>query len=339
MSKLKEKSEYMAMRVSGLLGWIHRIVMFVTFPIRKFWLLVSVAALILVIIIAIPLFYGIRFGEIWDWYMVKMPTHEFIEAKDKTIFDVENNFNKIKRTFKEIVPDKNTKTAKNSEDKKSKVDFVSWNVAEFRRAKYKPQKPIAAVKKAEEVEEKVQETENVIEENAQDVDIEIKEISVDNNVNIVEPPIEIEPLIHDNAREATIDIKQAEAIASDIAEDKTINNIGNLDDYYVKLRRRDLAYLNAPEIFKGNAEIIGANSLYVDGKFMFLYGIYSHPRRHDLTAASKYLKNITAGKEVVCAVVAYYDKNNSATALCFVDGIFINKALTEHNLAKNVAIK
>ena len=337
MSKLKEKSEYMAMRVSGLLGWIHRIVMFITFPIRKFWLLVAVAALILVIIIAIPLFYGIRFGDIWDWYMVKMPTHEFVEAKDKTIFDVENNFSKIKRTFKEIVPDKSGKDGEKAEEKKSKVEFVAWNVAEFRRAKYKPQKPVLIVKKTEEVAEKIQEAEDIVED-VRNVDIEIEEAALDNNTNI-EPSVEVESSILENKTETTIDTKQAEAIASDIAEDRTIHNIGNLDDYYVKLRRNDLAYLNVPEIFKGSAEVIGPNSLYVDGKFVFLYGVYSHPRRHDLVAASKYLQNITGGKEIVCAVVAYYEKNNSATALCFADGIFINKALIEHNLAKNVAIK
>ena len=130
---------------------------------------------------------------------------------------------------------------------------------------------------------------------------------------------------------ATAIVKEKKKTADDIEI--------NLADYYVKLRSEDLSYMENPEILEGDARVIGPNSMYVDGEFVFLYGIYSHPRRHDVDAAVQYLKNITQGKKVGCAVVAYSKKTQSATALCFVNGVFINRLLTEHNLAKNIALK
>ena len=343
MSKLKEKSEYMTMRVSGFLGWVHRMVMLITFPIRKFWLIVTVCAVVLAILIAIPLCYGIPFRDIWDWYMIKMPNHEFVEAKDKTLFNMENSFNKVKRTVREIVPNRKAEAEKNKKEEKSRgPQFISWNVAEFKRARYKPQKKIPVMKKIEvKVEEKKTSLKNhepvvIIKED------EIKEAPV-KDVAVEEKTVIIEEKMPNSVGEVADyeDNRQDNELAVAVVEEtKTAEeNVINFEDYYVKLRSEDLSYNGKPEIIEGDARIIGPNAMYVDGEFVFLYGIYSHPKRHDVEAATQYLKNITQGKRVGCAIVAYSKKTQSGTALCFVNGVFINKLLTEHNLAKNVALK
>ncbi len=351
MSKLKEKSEYMAMRVSGFLGWVHRMVMLITFPIRKFWLIVTVCIVVLAILIAIPLCYGIPFRDVWDWYMIKMPNHEFVEAKDKVLFNTENGLNKVKRTIKEIVPNKKSVAQKTKEEEKKDrgPQFISWNVAEFRRARYKPQKQLPIVKK---IEEKIKEIQAPVKaEDTAKKEISVKkdeiikkiEVAPEENVIVKEEKFIIEDesssLVKD-AEDYKEESQNNQLAATVVEEKKAVENKAiNWDSYYVKLRREDLAYINHPEMLEGEARVIGPNTMYVNGEFVFLYGIYSHPKRHDIEAATQYLKNITQGKNVKCVVVAYSQKTQSPTALCFVNGMFINRALTEHNLAKNVALR
>lgn len=336
MSKLKEKSEYMAMRVNGFLGWIHRMVMLITFPIRKFWAIVTILVVVLAILIAIPLFYGIPFRDIWDWYMIKMPTHEFVAAKDKTLFGAENKIKQITHTIKEIVPGKKSATEEQKNKKAEKMQFVAWNVAEFRKAKYKPKKTIQAV---QDIKDNFAEVEKKTVEKIKQILPQKDEVKPENSGKYIKAEQETSSIV--NKAETLKENKQNEIIASQMAKRKipVSEYKGSLDDYYTKFKSKDLSYLKVPEIVEGEAKEIGPNSMYVNGKFVFLYGIYSHPRRHDLKAATQYLHNVIHGKKVYCEVVAYSQKTQSATALCFVDGMFINKALTEHNLAKNVALK
>lgn len=336
MSKLKEKSEYMAMRVNGFLGWIHRMVMLITFPIRKFWAIVTVLVVVLAILIAIPLFYGIPFRDIWDWYMIKLPTHEFVEAKDKTLFSAENKIKQIKHTFREIVPDKKSASEQQKNKKAEKMQFVAWNVAEFRKSRYKPRKTIQTVQK---LKDDVVDLEEKTVEKIKEILPQEAKIEPENSEKYIKAMDEKPSIV--NKDEKLKENEQNSIIAMQMAKRKTSVSEyeGSLDDYYVKFKNKDLSYLKVPEIIKGDAKEIGPNSMYVNGEFVFLYGIYSHPRRHDVKAAIQYLHNVISGKKVYCEIVAYSLKTQSPTALCFVDGMFLNKALTEHNLAKNVALK
>ena len=114
---------------------------------------------------------------------------------------------------------------------------------------------------------------------------------------------------------------------------------GRLSDYYEIATNRGLIYLQNPEILYGAAEIAGPNSLFINGKFMFLYGIYSDPREHNLSAAKRYLEDIASKESIWCEVVAYAMQTQSATALCFVRGNFINKSMVLNGLARNVSLK
>ena len=338
MSKLKEKSEYMAMRVSGFLGWLHRMVMLITFPIRKFWLIVSVLLIVLIILIAIPMFYGIQLRDVWDWYMVKMPNHEFVEAKDKALFGAKEQVDKIRRNFKEVLPDKKSVADKDESKQKKEIKLVSWNVAEFRKAKYVPQKQFPVIKKVEDLkEEKVAETKGDV--------VVIEEAEKPVNTVIVSEEVYVAPEQNTDTAIKARDELPVDEYDSDVSVNaveehiKTSPRIGNIENYYTKIRSADLVYLEEPEIREGEVKVIGPNSLYVDGNFVFLYGIYSHPRRHDINAAIRYLQNITAGRNVYCAAVAYSLKTQYPVALCFMNRVLLNRSLVDHNLAKNIALK
>lgn len=337
MSKFREKSEYMAMRVSGFLGWLHRSVMLITFPIRKFWMIVAVLAVVLIVLIAIPMFYGIPLRDVWDWYMIKMPNHEFVEAKDKTLFGAKDRVDKLRRTFSEIVPNKKSGTSEKTKETKKKTRLVSWHVAEFKKAKYKPLPATPVIDKVKNLKDKIveavsSEPDNVIAEQ-QEVQQEEQPIEnviiTDNQYSAEEPENEVVGANDESAGNAENEPEKDEA------EVKAVN----IEDYYTKLRSADLTYFNPPEIFEGEVKVSGPNTVYVDGTFMFLYGIYSHPLRHDIDGATAYLKSIAEGNRAYCYAVAYSQKTQSPASLCFVNGVLINKALVEHKFAQSVALK
>lgn len=112
----------------------------------------------------------------------------------------------------------------------------------------------------------------------------------------------------------------------------------NIDRYYQKNDNLHLEYLKTPQQIFGEAEIAGANSLYINGKFMFLYGVYTDPNFYSEEIAAAYLQQITNGQIVRCEIVAQ-TYNQTATALCFVNGEFINKALVNKKMARNVALQ
>lgn len=362
MSSLREKKEYMAMRVSGFLGWLHRLVMFITFPIRKFWMIVTVLLLILMILIAIPMFYGIPLRDVWDWYMIKMPNHEFVEAKDKTLFGAKEQVDKLRRTFNEIVPTQKSKAETKGKKEKTKTKLVAWHVAEFKKAKYKPLPAMPIIEKNENV--KNADAESVgYEENEKIVSepIAVEEISAPANEDASDNIIVLEQEYETEATPVTEETEQVsmQEQSSVNEEQTTEENITeptvasetektaepvydyaeNIKNYYTEIRNADLSYLPEPIIYEGNVKVIGPNSIFVQGKFLFLYGIYSDPQRYDTDAAINLLQNITRDRNVYCVAVARSIRTRAQAALCFVDGIFINKELVEHNLAQNKALK
>lgn len=114
---------------------------------------------------------------------------------------------------------------------------------------------------------------------------------------------------------------------------------GKLEDYYLKKDSLNLEYLSEPEKLYGTVSVAGPNSLFIDDKFVFLYGIYSNPKVYDAAEAQAYLTKVTENRKVHCDIVAYATQNQSATALCFVHDIFINKVLVDKKLAANIALK
>lgn len=114
---------------------------------------------------------------------------------------------------------------------------------------------------------------------------------------------------------------------------------GNLEDYYLKKDSLNLEYLPEPEKLYDTVRVAGPNSLFIAGKFVFLYGIYTNPKIYNAAEAQAYLTKITDSRKIHCDIVAYASQNQSATALCFVHGIFINKMLVDKKLAANIALK
>lgn len=263
----KKQSEWDEMRLQGWLSYVHRFVMFITFPFRRFWLFLGIVITIAGVILAIPLAKGVRFSEIWDWYKVKMPTHEFVAIKEKAAFTVQEKTEKIKHTFKDILPPK--KAVKEPQKEAQKTKLVGWNVAEFKTAEYKAKSPF---------------------------------------------------------------------VKAEAAKPKSTEDDEDLSQFYRRIKNLKLTYLNEPEHCAGTADVLGPNSLYINNKFIYLYGIYSDEEKYDVDEAQKFLQEMVTDVDVHCEIVAY-TATGAGTALCFVGGVLINSAMVERGLAANVALK
>lgn len=300
MAKGKEWAE---MRISGLLKWVHRLVMLITFPFRKFWQIVFVLLIILAILIATPMCYGVKFRDVWDWYKIKFPTHEFVEVRDQAKARVTEKIKSVRRKVNDIIP---TSVGKPEKEEKTddEVRFVAWNVAEFNKAKYKPSS--SNIK--------------VVAENNEKTYAELKKDAQKDNDNKV------------------FEVKK-QVVSTQENETNFMTGKKDLSSYYVKLENSNLEYLAEPEILDGTMTIVTPNDVYIQDTFVYLYGIYSDPNIYDTELAKNFLQTLVADESVHCEVIAYTTQTKVATALCFVNDTLINKALVDNDMANNVALK
>ncbi|MCQ2734749.1 MAG: hypothetical protein MJ212_02210 [Alphaproteobacteria bacterium] len=300
---MTNKREWAEMSVSGLLKWVHRLVMLITFPFRKFWQIVFALLIILAILIATPMCYGVKFRDVWDWYKIKFPTHEFVEVKDQAKARVTEKIKSVRRKVNGIFPTVVQKP-ENTENAEDEVRFVSWNVAEFNKAKYKPSS--SNVK--------------VIAESSEKTFAEIKKDAQKDNT----------PKVFEIKKQAA----SAQPNNPNFVTDKK-----DLSSYYVKLEDQNLEYLTEPEILTGKMTIVTPNDVYIQDTFVYLYGVYCDPNIYDTDLANNFLQTLVADENVHCDVIAYTTQTKVATALCFVNDTFINKALVDNDMAENVALK
>lgn len=295
--------EWAEMRISGLLKWVHRLVMLITFPFRKFWQIVFVLLIILAILIATPMCYGVKFRDVWDWYKIKFPTHEFVEVKDQAKARVTQKIKSVRRKINDIIPTTAGKPEKAQEDE-DEVRFVAWNVAEFNKAKYKPSSSNVKV---------------VAESNEKTYAELKKDAQKDNDTKV----FEIKKTIAETPKNKT----------------NFVTGKRDLSSYYVKLENNNLEYLAEPEILDGTMTIVTPNDVYIQDTFVYLYGVYCDPNVYDTELAKNFLQTLVADENVHCEVIAYTTQTKVATALCFINDTLINKALVENDMANNVALK
>lgn len=280
----------------------YNVYMFLTFPVRKWWIILSILATVLLVLIIIPTVEGIKKEDIVDWYKAKWAHSDVYKAKNKTIAMMSRKFKNLKNNVKEILPE-----AEKEKDVavQKKSGLVAWHVAEFRKAKYVPKDQGTSASKNK-----------VYDSNTFAL---IKEQMKKKN--------KVEEKEHNNIAPAVVMPNN-----SPEAED-------SLSDYYEIRTDLDLEYLDEPETIIGTATISGANDLYIEDTFVYLYGIYTNPRVYSVVEARDFLEAVTYGQQIECDVVAYSTQTHAKTALCFVNGVLLNKQMVVEGLADNVALK
>lgn len=317
----KKIGDWSELLLDGILGWIHRIVMFLTFPLRHFWsILISLAAVFLLLII-VALYCGVPFKQVGAWYKSMMPAYDIIKINNTAKNGEKTTYIKAKDDEAETLSEETQLTTSfqvKTKPHRENQHFVIWHVDEIKSGHYNPQSV---------VEKSVKQTIKNTTEGFIRFKQKIKEQIKTGGKKIK------------HASSSNLQVQQVQADLQNVALSETSYYSGKLTDYYENLENRSLIYQSKPDILIGVPTIRGANSLYLNNVFLFLYGIYTDPRRYNVASAEQYLRDLTANTKIYCAVVAYTAHYHTATALCFANGIFINKSLVEQNLADNVALK
>ncbi len=316
------KSEWEGMRISdGVLGFIHKIIMFVTWPFRRWKLLVGGIIVLAAVAIIVPMCYGAKFGDVINWYKDLFTSKPVVQATEKInavketareqiIVKVED----VKQAMQQIMPQVTSDEEEKVEAVKSEpIRFTSWNVAKFNKVKY--EKP---VQKAGAGNEKV-------------------EIKAPTFATLKKQADEQVAAIADEALAPQPQVVQEDSYKP--IKQTASYYAGKLGDYYRIRPDLELIYLTEAEKIYHTADVVGANSLYINGVYVYLYGIYTNPDYYDEAEAKQFLEKMLEGKKVHCDIVAYTSQGQAATALCFINGELINKAMVDAGLAKNIALK
>ncbi len=321
---------YGDLRLSGFLAWIHRAIMFITLPIRKFWQIAAVIAAVLVLLAIAHFYYGIGFEHISYWQNKLVPIKEISQKTDDVAAEIYERLEQVKNNVSETVNTENTNSEQQKDEVYGKKRFVAWNVPEFKKIKYKPLSK--SLRFGNGVRPKLQKQNETVSAK--------EEAHIDNmqTISMKEETAVQVPELHKNSDVKPL-IEHPRILKKVRAPQKEDFYSGKITDYYEIIENRGLIYLEIPEVLFGPAEILGPNSLYVGDVFMFLYGIYTDATEFDVRSAKKYLEQITEKKNLRCEIVAYTAQTEAATALCFIKGAFVNREMVRHGFANNVALK
>ncbi|MBQ7633082.1 MAG: hypothetical protein IJS88_03105 [Alphaproteobacteria bacterium] len=320
---------YSDLHLSGFLAWMHRVIMFITFPIRKFWQIAAVIVAVLALLVIAHFYYGIGFDHISYWYNKLVPIKEISQKTDDAAAEIYERLEQIKSNVSEMVNAENTDSEQQEDEVCIKKRFVAWNVPEFKKIKYKPLSK--SLKFGNGFRSKWQKQNEAV-STKEEPHIDTQAVSMKEETAVKVPELHkgsaVKPLIERPRILKKIRAPQKEDFYS-----------GKITDYYEITENRGLIYLETPEVLFGPAKILGPNSLYVGDVFMFLYGIYTDATDFDVRSAKKYLEQITEKKNLRCEIVAYTAQTEAATALCFIKGAFVNREMVQHGFANNVALK
>lgn len=282
---------------SGLGKLIHAL----TWPIRKFYITIPLLTLIL----ATPIFFGVKVTEIPVWYKEKS-----IEAWNEAPYYFASGYNKIKGMLGFEVDD-----VKVASKKKSKRKLQ--NATQERGIDIlvdAPKRRTSATSRRKGF--------NVAENDIPRIAIEVE------GGEIIETT-EIEDIV----------------VYSDVSQPTPAQpNQAKIEDEPISFvirpsaQRLPLIYLQTPKTISGKAIIRNANELEVDNVYILLYGIYAKPDTIEGAQARAYLDIRARKGDIKCSIVAY-TYQNVATAVCFSGRENLNKSLVEKGYSQNVALE
>lgn len=295
--------EWVEMRMSGFSGLIHKLVMLITWPLRH-WKFLLISILVLVIVaVAVPLISGAKLTEIPAWYQAKM-THPFLTV--------------IKNNVANITQSTEQKISESVNSVKDKVQQIAPEV-------------IKPAVKEENKKEKIRFT--------------AWNVAKFNKAKYQQKPqpaqkIKLKSPTFAEIKEEVIPQKQKNVkIETPKEEVSEPYYEGKLADYYTVRHDLDLIYLTESEKLYGQVDVVGANSLYINNTYVYLYGIYTNPDIYNEQTAQLYLEKLIDNQPVHCDIVAYSTQSQTPTALCFLNGKLLNQELVDAQYAANVALK
>ena len=129
---MNEKINTKDLRLEGTLKWIHRFVMFITYPFRHFYAFLIMVVVAIAICAAIPLFQGVSIRDIPVWYgqklgMIEATRKPHITAKPKKV--KATKFKKDIKLKHAVFEPKTNQTQNVVEKETPKPEtHVAWNI-------------------------------------------------------------------------------------------------------------------------------------------------------------------------------------------------------------------
>ena len=252
------------LRLEGAAKWVHRFVMFITYPFRHFFVFFICVLIVLAIGVALPLFDGVLFNDIPEWYGQKLGI----------VVPIKNP--EIKAAPKKIKP------------------LTFKKEIKLKHADFEPKQA-----GSENTERKAVQEANASEKYAA-WNIKNKTVSQSGEIKAAEVALKAEK----KAAASTPERKTApesksfgNTAAPTLKADLPAVKFTKRDDL-------DLVYYETPKRVSGEAIIYGANEISVDDTYLYLYGIYTDPKVHNEALARSYLRELIAKKTTDCYIVA-----------------------------------
>lgn len=321
------------LRLQGVAKAIHKFFLIITFPLRRGFLFLGLLLVFIVAIAAIPMSQGVSYKHIVDWYLLR-----YDEVKTQTTAKIKNKPEAIERNLKNKIKKEHKKEVK--KEKRKEFKFKETAAPDRRHVSDALKKKMGENDKQNNSDTKQEKTKKrktiKIKQSSGIRDTGIKKVwkrneepffaklAEQNGVNPIVAPVK-----------ATLQLKPNPVVPDS-------ETIAQLPEFKQKLEYRKidtlpLKYEDNLEHIEGSAIVLGPNDLIVGDKYIILYGIYTDANKQDYNKANVYLKELADKKQVECEIVAYTYQNH-ATAICFLDGMSINKNLVDAGFATNVAL-
>ena len=149
------------------------------------------------------------------------------------------------------------------------------------------------------------------------------------------------PVFHEKGDEittsATVSVVQGQKAGAALSVAGSEHELENRPDGAYRKDVEGLVYLDHPQNVCGEITVYDANTIDVNGTYMILFGIYVSPRTDTGAEGKAYLRRVTSGKTADCHIVAY-TLDKVATAICYLDGVNLNKQMVVKGYSANVAL-
>ena len=286
-------------------GWgaaIHKTVMFLTYPFRRWWQLLLIFLVVAAAAYAVPMYKGVKFTEVHVWYADKIR---------QATTDVKNNLksgklSEVSGKLSDIIdniPALKKEPAKGTDQ----LVEVKHDYREVRRQMFRA---AAAGNRPQRV--------DVLREEAADVVA----------LPVPEPFIPAaEPVVSDERPQPAPTEKKTQIADKPVIVKNVEKSDGDV-----------LRYLEEPVMVSGKVLVHNANELEVNGTYLFLYGIYSSPRTVRGAKATAFLRDALQGETVSCRILAY-TADDVATGECFAGDVSINEVLVDRGYADRVVLE
>ena len=279
----------------GLLGFIHKMVMVLLWPLRKPYIAIP----LFILMYLIPTFIGARPNEVHIWY-----------------------YNKIKGFFTPV----SKQIVNKSKELAQNAPFEIPSLSELKdKVMPKSASDTSQTNPALEEYNKEQEIRRKMFDKA-------KQAQSPYSIDIMSQPDQ------PNAPKFETKPKATEAQApTDVEQSPSQSEPADTTVAKAKQRKLDLIYLETPQEIIGEAYVVSANEIIINGNDIFLFGIYVDPNSRAGNVGKDFLKEFIGEDPVKCIIEAY-TKQGIATGMCYVRQISINHTMVNNGISQDVAL-